>query len=153
MKRLAIIGGGAWGTALAIIARRTGAGVTLWTRDAAIVAAINRQHENPVYLPGITLDPEIAATVVDVVQDAVRPRQQEGPRLEAESAEEGDLRAPAQTKTVPVVVLGDDLRGRRDRGNGCRKCGGGAEGDVGLVPVLVSAERIDEAGLLAGAPA
>ena len=62
MKRLAIIGGGAWGTALAIVARRASASVTLWARDPAIVAAINRQHENPVYLPGITLDPTIAAT-------------------------------------------------------------------------------------------
>ena len=62
MKRLAIIGGGAWGSALATVAQRAGAGVILWARDPAIVAAINRQHENPVYLPGIALDPEIAAT-------------------------------------------------------------------------------------------
>jgi glycerol-3-phosphate dehydrogenase (NAD(P)+) len=62
VKRLAIIGGGAWGTALATVARRAGAGVTLWARDPAIVAAINRQHESPVYLPGIALDPAIAAT-------------------------------------------------------------------------------------------
>jgi glycerol-3-phosphate dehydrogenase (NAD(P)+) len=62
VKRLAIIGGGAWGTALAIVTRRAGAGVTLWARDPAVVAAINQQHENPVYLPAITLDPAIAAT-------------------------------------------------------------------------------------------
>jgi glycerol-3-phosphate dehydrogenase (NAD(P)+) len=62
VKRVAIIGGGAWGTALAIVARRAGAGVTLWARDPAVVAAINHQHENPVYLPAIALDPAIAAT-------------------------------------------------------------------------------------------
>ena len=62
MKRLAIIGGGAWGTALAIVARRAGASVKLWARDPAVAAAVDRQHENPVYLPGIALDPEIAAT-------------------------------------------------------------------------------------------
>jgi glycerol-3-phosphate dehydrogenase (NAD(P)+) len=62
VKRLAIIGGGGWGTALAIVARRAGASVTLWARDPALVAAINRRHENPVYLPGIALDQEIAAT-------------------------------------------------------------------------------------------
>jgi glycerol-3-phosphate dehydrogenase (NAD(P)+) len=62
VKRLAIIGGGAWGTALAIIARRAGANVTLWARDPAVVDAINRQHENLVYLPAIALDPAIAAT-------------------------------------------------------------------------------------------
>jgi glycerol-3-phosphate dehydrogenase (NAD(P)+) len=62
VKRLAIIGGGGWGTALAIVARRAGASVTLWARDPAVVAAINHQHENPVYLPDIALDPAIAAT-------------------------------------------------------------------------------------------
>jgi glycerol-3-phosphate dehydrogenase (NAD(P)+) len=62
VKRLAIIGGGAWGTALAIVARRAGANVTLWARDPAVVAAINYQHENPVYLPAIALDPAIGAT-------------------------------------------------------------------------------------------
>jgi len=62
MKRLAIFGGGAWGTALAIVARRAGAEPILWARDAAIAAAINRHHENPVFLPGIALDPAIAAT-------------------------------------------------------------------------------------------
>lgn len=34
----------------------------LWARDPNIVAAINERHENPFYLPGVTLDPEIAAT-------------------------------------------------------------------------------------------
>jgi len=62
MKRLAIIGGGAWGTALALAARRAGSDVTIWARDPAIAAAINERHENPVYLPGVTLDPAIAAT-------------------------------------------------------------------------------------------
>ncbi|MBV9860729.1 MAG: NAD(P)-dependent glycerol-3-phosphate dehydrogenase [Alphaproteobacteria bacterium] len=62
MKRVAIIGGGAWGTALATVARRSGAAVKLWARDAAIVDAINRRHENPVYLPQVPLDPAIVAT-------------------------------------------------------------------------------------------
>lgn len=62
MKRLAIIGGGAWGTALAVTAARAGTQPLLWARDAAVVAAINERRENPVYLPGIILDPGIAAT-------------------------------------------------------------------------------------------
>jgi glycerol-3-phosphate dehydrogenase (NAD(P)+) len=62
VKQIAIIGGGAWGTALAIVARRAGMSVTLWARDPAIVGAVNDQHENPVYLPGIPLDPVITAT-------------------------------------------------------------------------------------------
>jgi glycerol-3-phosphate dehydrogenase (NAD(P)+) len=62
MRRLAIIGGGAWGTALSIVARRAGSVPLLWVRDQDVVAAINRQHENPVFLPGVKLDPAIVAT-------------------------------------------------------------------------------------------
>jgi glycerol-3-phosphate dehydrogenase (NAD(P)+) len=62
MRRLAIIGAGAWGTALALAARRAGSDVTVWARDPAIVAAINERHENPAYLPKIALDPAIRAT-------------------------------------------------------------------------------------------
>jgi glycerol-3-phosphate dehydrogenase (NAD(P)+) len=62
VKRLAIIGGGAWGSALASVAARAGAGTVLWARDPNVVAAINRLHENPLFLPGIALDRAIAAT-------------------------------------------------------------------------------------------
>jgi len=62
VRRLAIIGGGAWGTALAVIARRAGSQVVLWARDHDVVAAINERHENPLFLPGIALDHEIVAT-------------------------------------------------------------------------------------------
>ena len=62
MTRLTIIGGGAWGTALATVACRAGSDTTIWARDPAIAAAIAKRHENPVYLPGITLDSAIRAT-------------------------------------------------------------------------------------------
>lgn len=62
MKRLAIIGGGAWGTALASLAARTGRAVSLWARDPDVVAVVNERHENPAFLPGIALDRRIAAT-------------------------------------------------------------------------------------------
>ena len=62
MKRLGIIGSGAWGTALAVVARRAGSNVVLWARDHDVVAAINERHENPLFLPGIALDPAIIAT-------------------------------------------------------------------------------------------
>jgi glycerol-3-phosphate dehydrogenase (NAD(P)+) len=62
MQRLAVIGGGAWGTALALAAVRAGAAVRLWARDTDVVAAINEAHQNPPFLPGISLDPRIAAT-------------------------------------------------------------------------------------------
>jgi glycerol-3-phosphate dehydrogenase (NAD(P)+) len=61
VSRLAIFGGGAWGTALATAAIRAGSAVTLWARDPEVVAAVNRRHQNPWYLPGVTLDPAIRA--------------------------------------------------------------------------------------------
>jgi glycerol-3-phosphate dehydrogenase (NAD(P)+) len=62
MTRLAVIGAGAWGTALAIAARRAGSDVTLWARDPELAAWIGGRHENPLYLPAVALDPAIAAT-------------------------------------------------------------------------------------------
>jgi glycerol-3-phosphate dehydrogenase (NAD(P)+) len=59
---LAIIGGGAWGTALGIVARRAGSVPLLWARNRDVVEAINERHENPLYLPGVILDPPIVAT-------------------------------------------------------------------------------------------
>ena len=62
MRRLAIIGGGAWGTALAMVARRAGSLPKLWARDPGVVATINQSHQNPLFLPGVMLDPAITAT-------------------------------------------------------------------------------------------
>jgi glycerol-3-phosphate dehydrogenase (NAD(P)+) len=66
VKHFAIIGGGAWGTALATAVRRAGGQVRLWARDPAIVAAINERHENQVYLPSVSLDPAITATTAPI---------------------------------------------------------------------------------------
>lgn len=60
--RVAVLGGGAWGTALALVAKRAGHEVLLWARDAATVEAIRERGENPRYLPGVRLDPAVAAT-------------------------------------------------------------------------------------------
>jgi glycerol-3-phosphate dehydrogenase (NAD(P)+) len=62
VERIGIIGGGAWGTALAVTARRAGRSVVLWAREAEVAAAINRDHENPLFLPGVALDAAIRAT-------------------------------------------------------------------------------------------
>lgn len=59
--RVAVLGGGAWGTALALAMLRAGHAVRLWAREENTVAALNR-GENPAYLPGIALDTGIAAT-------------------------------------------------------------------------------------------
>lgn len=60
--KVAVLGGGAWGTALALTSLRGGNQTTFWMRDADAVRAVNERHENPGYLPGIALDAELAAT-------------------------------------------------------------------------------------------
>ncbi len=59
---IAVVGAGAWGTALAQAARRAGQRVLLWGRDPALIDAIAESGTNPRYLPGIALDPGIAVT-------------------------------------------------------------------------------------------
>ena len=62
IEKLAVIGGGAWGTALAQVAATGGRETLLWALEDEVVAAVNRIHENPVYLKGLKLDPAIRAT-------------------------------------------------------------------------------------------
>ncbi|MEX2618542.1 MAG: NAD(P)H-dependent glycerol-3-phosphate dehydrogenase [Alphaproteobacteria bacterium] len=62
MSRIAVIGAGAWGTALACVARRAENETILWARDPAVAAAINASAENPNYLPDIPLVSGISAT-------------------------------------------------------------------------------------------
>jgi glycerol-3-phosphate dehydrogenase (NAD(P)+) len=57
-----IVGGGAWGTALALVAKRAGRTPLLWAREAEVVQGINDDHANPLFLPGIALDPALRAT-------------------------------------------------------------------------------------------
>ena len=52
---VSVLGGGAWGTALALAAERAGCRVTLWMRDAEQAEAINATGENTAYLPGVPL--------------------------------------------------------------------------------------------------
>ena len=59
--RIGVVGGGSWGTALALVAARAGREVTLYARDRDTVRSINRSGETP-RLPGITLDPALHAT-------------------------------------------------------------------------------------------
>ena len=61
MSRIAVVGGGAWGTALADLLARKGDTVTLWAREPEVVEAVNRQHTNPVFLPGALLAPALRA--------------------------------------------------------------------------------------------
>lgn len=59
--RVAVLGGGSFGTALASIAADNGAEVRQWLRDAALVAEINQNHRNSRYLPGYAINPAVVA--------------------------------------------------------------------------------------------
>jgi glycerol-3-phosphate dehydrogenase (NAD(P)+) len=61
-EKLAVVGGGAWGTALAQVAATGGRETLLWALEEDVVSAVNRIHENPVYLKGLRLEPSIRAT-------------------------------------------------------------------------------------------
>ena len=62
IEKLAVVGGGAWGTALAQVAAAGGRETLLWALEDDVVTAVNAIHENPAYLKGIKLDPAIRAT-------------------------------------------------------------------------------------------
>ncbi len=60
--RIGVIGAGAWGTALAMLANRAGSTATLWTRNVQVIESITQRRENIQYLPDIFIDPAIAVT-------------------------------------------------------------------------------------------
>ncbi len=62
MNRIFVLGAGAWGTALALVARQAGRHVTLWARDPGFVSTIRAAGENQRYLPGIALPADIVLT-------------------------------------------------------------------------------------------
>ena len=62
MTTIGIIGGGAWGTALAQVFALSNKAVTIWAREDDVVNSINAFHENTSFLAGVTLDDKITAT-------------------------------------------------------------------------------------------
>ena len=69
MSRIGVIGGGAWGTALAQVAAAGGEAL-LWAREPDVVQAVNESHENRLFLAGVPLDPAIRATgALDDLED------------------------------------------------------------------------------------
>ena len=60
--RVAVLGAGSWGTALAQTLARNGHDVPLWARSGELVAALRESRTNERYLPGVALHPAISAT-------------------------------------------------------------------------------------------
>lgn len=72
--RLAIIGAGAWGTALALASGRVRVppAATIWAHETDVAASINREHTNPTFLPGVMLPATLSATndLAEAARDA-----------------------------------------------------------------------------------
>lgn len=62
MKKIAVIGAGAWGTALAQNLANSGHDVLIWAHESDVADAINTKHENTTFLKGIRLNEMIKAT-------------------------------------------------------------------------------------------
>jgi glycerol-3-phosphate dehydrogenase (NAD(P)+) len=73
MSRIAVLGAGSWGTALALsLARRGGHSLSLWAHSPAHAAELAATRENKLYLPGFSLpgDVRITASLEDAIRDA-----------------------------------------------------------------------------------
>ena len=128
MKRIGVIGGGAWGTALAALARRNGAEVGLWAREAEVVEAVNRERRNPFFLPGVELEPGIRAT---------------GDLAEACRADTVLLAVPAQHMRAVCEALAQALA----PGVPAVLCAKGIEQASGRLMSEIAAETLPEAPL------
>jgi len=62
MGGITIIGTGSWGTTLAVVLARRGLAVTLWARREEEAEELRTRRENAVFLPGVTLPPNLAIT-------------------------------------------------------------------------------------------
>ncbi|MDT0619566.1 NAD(P)H-dependent glycerol-3-phosphate dehydrogenase [Salinisphaera sp. P385] len=127
IQRMAALGAGSWGTALAIQLARNGVEVRLWGRDAEAINKLQAARENQRYLPGAALppaligEPDLAAAVafaenvlvtvpshalretLAVLQPHLRPEQRL--ILATKGLEPGSARLPFE---VAAEVLGED---------------------------------------------
>ncbi len=128
LKSVGVIGGGAWGTALAQTLRLAERDVLLWAREPDVVEDINNRHVNAAFLPGIPLDPGLRATTelseiarsdailmvapaqhVRIVADALKPHVKPGQPLVncAKGIERttGKFMGQVLAESIPDVLL------------------------------------------------
>jgi glycerol-3-phosphate dehydrogenase (NAD(P)+) len=61
-RQVAVIGAGSWGTALGNLLAKKGVETVLWSYEADVAEAVEREHRNPRYLSDVALDPRLRAT-------------------------------------------------------------------------------------------
>ena len=143
--KIIVLGGGAWGTAMALSACRHPAGhqVSLWARDEAQVADMQAHRENRRYLPGVALPPSLAV--------AAWPAQ----HLSATVAEAADLcivATPTAALRATLTALGEDPGFRLPVAWLCKGFEASATAGQGLMPHEVQAQVAPQlqAGALSG---
>ncbi|WP_379920756.1 NAD(P)H-dependent glycerol-3-phosphate dehydrogenase [Erythrobacter sp. R86502] len=125
LETIGVVGAGAWGTALAQMLGSDGRDVLLWAYEPEVVAAINAEHRNPLYLPSAVLTPQIRAT--------------------------GNLADLAAVKTVLVVtpaqVLGRVLSGLASAPRDLVLCSKGIEAGTGRMMFDVASEAAPQSAI------
>ena len=71
IQRIAVIGAGAWGTALAKHLAEKGLSTTLWAYEREVLDSIAAKHENQLFLPGVKVPASLKVT--NVLAEAVEP--------------------------------------------------------------------------------
>ncbi len=124
-QSIGIIGGGAWGTALAQAMANGGRDVLLWARESDVVASINVHHENTTYLPNIKLHENLKAT--DNIHEAAK-------------RDIVLLVCPAQHMRTTLQTIKDDL----SHGNTLVLCSKGIELDSGKLLSTLCEEELPD---------
>ena len=118
MQHVAVIGAGAFGTALALVAHRAGRDVTLWGRNANEVEAIAAERENARYLRGVDI-PEAIELTADLTRCGGADLWLLAVPAQATRVVAAML-VPEMRSDVPVVACAKGLEhesGRRQSGN------------------------------------
>ena len=129
--KIAVIGAGSWGTALAQVLAGNGHDVGLWARKPEVAAAINADHRNPRYLSDVTLSGRIAAA--SAYEDVL----------------EGASAAVIVTPSSIMRDVADRLAGLVGEDFPAIVCSKGVEEGSGLLPVEVFEAEIGNAARLA----
>lgn len=145
IQTVAVIGAGAWGTALALTAARAGRDVRLWARDIATVSAIKGRRENRKYLPGTPL-PDVIGATADMSEAIQADAVLLAVPAQSVRAVAGDMAGPALSG-IPVIICAKGL----ERGTGKRMSQVVSEAAPGVIPAVLSGPSF-AADVAAGLP-